>query len=75
MLVTYGAQLTTYLAKINLKLNLPFLRRITTPTSTRQSLMTGLRYRERYHRRTLEAAHPELDSFNMVSIEDVILAD
>ena len=39
MIVTYGEQLITYLAKLNLELNLPFLRRITTPTSTRKLLM------------------------------------
>ena len=43
LLSTYGEQLTIYLTKLNLELNLPFLWRIDTPTSTRNSLMSGLR--------------------------------
>ena len=57
MLVTYGAQLTTYLAKLNLELNLPFLRRITTPSSTRKSLMSGLPRRLRHRRSTPVVTH------------------
>ena len=72
MLDTYGSQLTTYLAKLNLVLNLPFLRRITTVTSARKSLMSGLRRRLRYRRSTREVTY--LDSFKTVSIEDVITA-
>ena len=57
MLATYGAQLTFYLTKLNLELNLPFLRRITTPTSTRKSLMSGLPRRVRHCRSTLEVMY------------------
>ena len=57
MLVTYGALLTTYLAKLNLELNISFLRRITTPTSTRKSLLSGLRRRLRHRRSTLEVTN------------------
>ena len=56
-LVTYGAQLTTYLAKLNLELNLSFLWRITTPTSTRKSLMSGLPRHVRHRRSTLEVTY------------------
>ena len=59
MLITHGAKLTAYLAKLNLELNLPFLRRITTPTSTRKSLMSGLRRRMRHRRSTLEVTYQD----------------
>ena len=54
MLVAYGAQLTTYSAKLNLELNLPFLRRVAIHRSTRKSLMSGLRRRLHHRRSTLQ---------------------
>ena len=57
IMLMYGAQLITYLPRLNLELNLPFLQRITTPTSTRKSLMSGLPRRLRYCCSTLKVKY------------------
>ena len=57
MLKKVRQQLEIYLAMLNLELNLPFLWRSITATSTRKLQMSRLRRLQRHHRSTLEQTY------------------